>query len=184
MKRKWWAIGLVAALSSLGLAQAAQAAAGDTARTAMRRPSAALLMRLAKAKQLSARPRTFQTQVGVAVAARRHGDAIEQQKRTLAILNNQYLRGTAATTPSEGDIFQTSRVLEQQLDTPTPPENAYEIRYYLAACYESLGEIDRAREQLQRVVAEYGANDDEIVKSFVEQAKADLQRIGGAPATQ
>ena len=68
MNRKVWATGLVVLLGSLGAAEATNAADVDTARTIRRRPSAALLMRLAKARQLSTRPRTFQTQVGVAVA--------------------------------------------------------------------------------------------------------------------
>ncbi len=177
MMRIWWILGLTVALGPLmGLGQA-HAASADTARIA-RRPNAALLMRLARARQLSNQPRTFRTQVGVAVAARRHGDQIEQQKHTLEILNNQYLRGTAATTPTDSDIQQTVSVLEAQLSSPNPPENMYEIKYYLAACQESLGNIDKARELLHEVVDEYQNTDDEIVRSFVEQAKADLERIG------
>ena len=108
MMRIWWILGLTVALGPLmGLGQA-QAASADTARI-VRRPNAALLMRLARARQLSNRPRTFQTQVGVAVAARRHGDQIEQQKQTLEILNNQYLRGTAATTPTDTGSPTTSK---------------------------------------------------------------------------
>jgi len=175
-----WAVGLVAVLGSLGIVEAISAADADSARaTTLRRPTAALLMRLAKARQLSTRPKTFRTQVGVAVAARRHADAIEQQKRTLAILNNQYLRGTAAATPSDVDVQLTVDILEQQLNAPDPPENAYEIRYYLAACHESLGDPDKARGMLESLIADYGSNDDDIVKSFVEQARADLQRLGG-----
>jgi|GEM_PF-1085827 len=180
MKRMWWTTGLVVALGFFGWVATATAAEMDTAQA--KRPNAALLMRLARAQQLSAKPLTFQTQVGVAVAARRHADAIEQQKRTLAILNNQYLRGTAATTPSESDIRQTIGILEQQLNAPNPPENAYEIRYYLAACYESLGDVAKAKELLQSVITLYGSSTDEVVKSFVEQARAELTRLGGAPA--
>jgi hypothetical protein len=178
MNRKVWATGLVLLLGSLGAAEAVRAADVDTARTTRRRPNAALLMRLARARHLSTKPRTFQTQVGVAVAARRHGDALEQQKRTLAILNNQYLRGTAAATPSESDVQQTVGILEQQLNAPDQPENAYEIRYYLAACHESLDDTDQARSMLQSLVADYGSSDDETAKSFVELAKADLERLG------
>ena len=177
MKRIWWILGLTVALSPLmGLGQA-RAADADTA-SVVRRPNAALLMRLSRARQLSNRPRTFQTQVGVAVAARRHADANEQQKQTLEILNNQYLRGTAATAPNDSDIRQTISVLEAQLSSPNPPENTYEIKYYLAACQESLGNVDKARELLNEVVEEHQNTDDEIVRSFVEQAKADLERIG------
>ena len=136
-------------------------------------------MRLSRARQLSAQPRTFQTQVGNAVAARRHGDAIEQQKRTLAILNNQYLRGTAASTPSETDIRQTITVLEGQLASPEKPENEYEVRYYLAACYESVGDIDHAKDILRGVIHDYGTNQNEVTQSFVELARADLERLGG-----
>ena len=181
MKRMRWTIGLIVALAPIGWAGAVHAAAADSAGKATKGPSAALLMRLSRARQISSRPRTFQTQVGVAVAARRHGDAIEQQRRTLSILNNQYLLGTAAATPSESDIRQTIGILEQQMNAENPPENAYEIRYYLSACYEGLGDIPKATELLQGIVSEYGSSDDEIVKSFVEQAQADLARIGGAP---
>jgi hypothetical protein len=177
MKRIWWILGLALAfspLTDLDQARAQSAAAGDS--TA--KPNAALLMRLSRARQLSNQPRTFQTQVGVAVAARRHGDQIEQQKQTLAILNNQYLRGTAATSPSETDIQQTVSVLEGQLNAPNPPENAYEIRYYLAACYESLGQVDKAKGLLRSIVDENAQTEDEIVKTFVEQARADLDRLG------
>lgn len=177
MKRIWWILGLALAFSPLtGLDQAlAQRAAGDSAAS---KPNAALLMRLSRARQLSNQPRTFQTQVGVAVAARRHGDQIEQQKQTLAILNNQYLRGTAATTPSESDIQQTASVLEGQLNAPNPPENAYEIRYYLSACYESLGQVDKAKEFLRAIIDENAQTEDEVAKTFVEQARADLERLG------
>ena len=177
MMRIWWVLGLTVALAPLVGLDQAHAARTDTARIA-RRPNAALLMRLARARQLSNKPRTFQTQVGVAVAARRHGDQIQQQKQTLEILNNQYLRGTAATTPTDSDIQQTVSVLEAQLNSPNPPENTYEIKYYLAACQESLGNVDKATELLNEVVSENKDNDDEIVQSFVEQAKADLERIG------
>jgi hypothetical protein len=178
MKRMWYATGLLVALGVFGLSSPVSAANPDTARTA-KRPGAAMLMRLARAQQLSSRPRTFQTQAGVAVAARRHADAMEQQKRTLAILNNQYLRGTAATTPSETDIRQTIGVLEQQLNAPNPPENAYEVRYYLAACYESLENVPKAKELLQAIITQHGSSNDDIAKSFVEQARADLTRLGG-----
>ncbi|HOT36724.1 MAG TPA: hypothetical protein PLT86_08670 [Candidatus Latescibacteria bacterium] len=175
MRRTWCVAGMIAALGVCALSTGVHAANPDTSRSAK---SAAMLMRLARAQQLSARPRTFQTQQGVAVAARRHADAMEQQKRTLAILNNQYLRGTAATSPSESDVRQTIGVLEQQLNAPTPPENAYEIRYYLAACYESLDNIPKAKELLQTIVAQYGSSTDDVVKGFVEQARADLARLG------
>ena len=184
MNWMWWTRRLSIALGVFlwaGTAAAqgpASTATQDTSRAA-KRPSAALLMRLARAQQLSAKPVTFQTQVGVAVAARRHGDAIEQQKHTLAILNNQYLRGTAATTPSESDIRQTIGTLEQQLNVPNPPANSYEIRYYLAACYESLGDVAKARELLQASVRDNQSSQDEVAKSFVEQARADLARLGG-----
>ena len=185
MKPMWWtkwlalALGLFVWAWTAAAQQSASGAAQDTSR-AGKRPSSALLMRLARAQQLSAKPVTFQTQVGVAVAARRHLDAIEQQKRTLAILNNQYLRGTAATTPSESDIRQTIGILEQQLNAPSPPENSYEVRYYLAACYESLGDVPKAKELLQTIITNHGSSEDAIVKSFVEQAQADLQRLGGS----
>ena len=182
MMRIRWIAGLIAALATLCLVEGAQAVPADSAQAGarIRRPSAALLMRLARARQLSARPRTFSTQVGTAVAARRHGDAIERRKRTLDILNNQYLRGTASTTPSESEIRQTIATLEQQLNSATPPENIYEIRYYLAACHESLGDVERAREILQGIIEQHGADDSEIVASFVEQARADLARMSGA----
>ena len=180
MMRFRWISGLFAALATLWITNGAQAQPADSTDAGARiaRPSAALLMRLARARQLSARPRTFSTQVGTAVAARRHGDAIEQRKRTLDILNNQYLRGTAATTPGESEIRQTIATLEQQLNSATPPENVYEIRYYLAACHESLGDIDRSRELLRGIIEQFGADDSDIVASFVEQARADLTRLG------
>ena len=177
MKQILWVLGLALVLSPLmGLGEA-RAQARDSAR-AQARPSSALLMRLARARQLSTRPRSFRTQVGVAVAARRHADAIEQQKQTLEILNNQYLRGTPATTPSEDDIRHTIGVLEQQLSSPNPPENSYEITYYLAVCYESLGNPAKATELLRGIVSDYGSSEDAIVQSFVEQARADLDRLG------
>lgn len=185
MKWTWWRKRLLVAVglflwvgTAVAADQAASAGAQDTSRTA-KRPSAALLMRLARAQQLSTKPVTFQTQVGVAVAARRHADAIEQQKRTLAILNNQYLRGTAATTPSESDVRQTVGILEQQLNAPSPPANAYEVRYYLAACHESLGDGAKARELLQSVIDNHQSSEDPVAQSFVEQARADLARLSG-----
>jgi hypothetical protein len=177
MKQILWVLGLTLALSPLmGLAEA-QAQARDSAQTRSR-PSAALLMRLARARQLSTRPRSYVTQVGTAVAARRAEDAITRQKQTLDILSNQYLRGTPATTPSEDDIQLTIDVLEQQLDSPTPPENSYEITYYLAVCYESLGNPAKATELLQGIVSDYGSSEDAIVQDFVELARADLARLG------
>lgn len=181
MKRMWWALGLIMGLGLTGgreVASAAETSSGASQDT-VRRPSAALLMRLSRARQLSARPLTFQTQVGVAVAARRHGDAIEQQKRTLAILNNQYLRGTAATTPSESDIRQTVGILEQQLNAPEAPPNQYELRYYLAACYEGLGDVAKTKDLLRAIVRDNASSTDPIVSNFVEQARADLTRLGG-----
>ena len=177
MKQILWVLGLALVLSPLMGLSEAQAQTRDSARV-QARPNAALLMRLTRARQLSTRPRSFQTQVGVAVAARRHGDQIEQQKQTLEILNNQYLRGTPATTPSEDDIRHTIGVLEQQLSSPNPPENSYEITYYLAVCYESLGNPDKATELLRGIVTDYGSSEDAIVQSFVEQARADLDRLG------
>ena len=179
MKQILWVLGLTLALSPLmGLSEAQAQARGRDSSLIRGRPNAAMLMRLTRARQLSNRPRTFQTQVGVAVAARRHGDQIEQQKQTLDILNNQYLRGTPATTPSEDDIRHTIGVLEQQLNSPNPPENSYEITYYLAVCYESLGNPDKATELLRGIVSDYASSEDEIVQSFVEQARADLDRLG------
>ena len=186
MMRIRWTMGLAILLGvfcMVATAPAATAAKKKTERTTLkRRPSAALLMRLAKAQQLSTQPRTFKTQVGVAVAARRHADAIERKKRTLDILNNQYLRGTSASTPSESEIRQTIGTLESQLNAQQAPENAHEIQYYLAACYESLGDIPKAQELLQGIVAQHGSNESPTVKSFVAQANADLERLGGAPA--
>jgi hypothetical protein len=191
MLRIRWTLGLVLItgagilLSSASDADAARrrtkkAKAETTAPAGKKMPSTALLMRLLKAQQLSSAPRTFRTQVGVAVAARRHGDALEQKKRTLDILNNQYLRGTPATTPSEAQIRQTIGTLEGQLKAEKPPENAYEIQYYLAACHESLGDIDKSKELLAGIVKNHGSLTTPEAKSFVEQAKADLDRLGGS----
>lgn len=179
MNRMLMTTSLAAVVGVAGLVGTSRAAKQDTARVMLHRPSTALLMRLARAQQLSAQPVTFQTQSSVAVAARRAGDAAEQQKRTLEILNNQYLRGTAATTPSEADIRTTVGVLEAQLNAPDPPPNAYEIRYYLSACYESLGDHAKAVDLLHEIVNKYASSKDEVVQSFVVQARADLKRLGG-----
>jgi hypothetical protein len=65
MKRIWWILGLgvvLGPLAGLDLTHA-QSAAGDTSR-AIARPNAALLMRLARARQLSNCEPTLRTLVG------------------------------------------------------------------------------------------------------------------------
>lgn len=180
MKRILWILGLAIAAGPIFGTDQVRAADADTSAAdgSLTAPNAALLLRLSRARDLASRPRTFQTQTSVTVAARRHADELQRQRETLDILNNQYLRGTDSTAPSEPDIRRTIGVLEQQLSTPTPPENAYEIKYYLAACYETLGNSSKALELLRGIVSEYQNSDDEIVQSFVQQSQADIARIG------
>jgi hypothetical protein len=126
---------------------------------------------------LANRARTYRTQRSVTVAARRAADE-EQRRREFiqGIEQQQYLRGQTLE-PTPGELRETVASLKTELSADPPPENAYEIRYYIASCHEALGDTEKAKSVWQGIVTDYSGSEVAGKQLYARLAQEDINRV-------